>query len=94
MALKQAEVETGNFTSAIFKENNNLFGHRHHPSGWKGVEMKPTNRGHLMFAHWTDCVVHHKLWQKANYNEKTYARFLKRIGYAEDPNYIAKLITN
>jgi len=91
VALKQARLESANFTSDIFKENNNLFGFRVHPGKWKGVEMPFTNRGHLVFTHWTKSVQQYKLWQQANYNKETYLKFLHRVGYAEDQNYINKL---
>mgnify|MGYP000114614940 CR=1 FL=1 len=86
IALKQAKLETGDFTSDIFKDNNNLFGFRVFGS-WKGKEMPFKNRGHLVFPHWTKSVEHYKMWQKKNYNQKTYLQFLKRVGYAEATNY-------
>jgi uncharacterized FlgJ-related protein len=91
VALKQARVESANYSSQIYKENNNLFGFRVHPGRWQGVEMPFTNRGHLVFTHWTKSVQQYKLWQQANYNKETYLKFLHRVGYAEDPTYINKL---
>ena len=91
VAYKQSKIETANWTSKIFKENNNGFGHRVHPRRWKGVEMPFTNRGHLVFSHWTKSVEHYKLWQVANYDREQYISFIGRIGYAEDENYLSKI---
>lgn len=90
IVFNQAKLESGNFKSDIFKENNNLFGFRVFGS-WKGKEMAFKNRGHLVFTHWTKSVEHYKMWQKKNYNKKTYLQFLGRVGYAEDKTYLEKI---
>ena len=88
IVFAQAKAETNHFKSDIFQENNNLFGFRVHPIKWKGVEMKFTNRGHLVFTHWSQSVKQYKLWQTANFKDKYYLEFIQRMGYAEDQNYI------
>lgn len=90
IAFNQAKLESANFKSDIFKENNNLFGFRVFGS-WKGKELPFKNRGHLCFAHWTKSVEHYKMWQQKNYNKNTYLQFLQRVGYAEDQTYISKI---
>lgn len=86
VVLAQSKVETGNWTSAICKENNNIFGFRVFGS-WKGKEFPFRNRGHLVFKDWQDCVAHYKMWQDKNFTNGSYIKFLKRMGYAEDPSY-------
>ncbi|MBC7915529.1 MAG: glucosaminidase domain-containing protein, partial [Pyrinomonadaceae bacterium] len=59
--LSQARLETGNFTSDIFKENHNLF-------GMKVAEKRPTSaigvhRGHAQYRDWKDSVVDYALFQ-------------------------------
>ena len=90
---KQAILETGNFTSDIFKENHNLF----------GMKMPHTristaigeNRGHAKYRHWTDSVDDYLEWQDFymdnGWDMADYYSFLKDIPYAEDPRYINKL---
>ena len=68
IALAQAMLETGNFTSDIFKANNNLFGMKH-PSVRPTVS-KGTNRGHANYTNWQDSVKDYKLWQEF-YNKYT-----------------------
>ncbi len=91
--VKQAILETGNFTSTIFLESNNLLGMKH-------PRVRPTtsigsNRGHAMYYHWSDSVDDYLLWLRyykdRGYNTKDYFKFLKEVGYAEDPLYIYKL---
>lgn len=85
----QAKLETGNFSSKIFKENNNLF-------GMKEATVRPTtNKGtennHAYFDSWYDSVLDYAFYQ-ASYlkdikSESEYLQYLKE-NYAEAPNYI------
>jgi len=64
VALAQAKLESGNFNSPIFKENNNLF-------GMKLAQVRKTtatgkNRGHAKYNSWQDSVMDYKLWQDSN----------------------------
>jgi len=59
----QAGFETGNFTSVIFKENNNLF-------GMKLARVRKTtaigeNRGHAVYKSVEDCISDYWLYSKA-----------------------------
>ena len=63
MIFAQAAHETGNFTSDIFKENNNLF-------GMKLARVRKTtaigeNRGHAVYASIEDCIKDYWLYNKA-----------------------------
>lgn len=90
VVLAQARIETGNFTSTIFKENNNLF-------GMKFPERRKTtaigvNRKHSIYENWKHSVDDYKLWQdnmihRAS-NRKEYISYLGQ-SYAEDSKYIS-----
>lgn len=74
----QARLETGNFKSKLFVENNNLFGFRC-SSGWR------------KYPHWIESVEAYSRFQKEYYKGGDYYIFLTRVRYAEDTNYIKKL---
>jgi uncharacterized FlgJ-related protein len=76
----QAKLETGNFKSRVFRENNNLFGFI-----YKGKYLK--------FNNWLECCRYYKKWQTKYYKGGDYYIFLINIGYATDPNYNQKLKT-
>lgn len=78
--LAQAVLETGNFSSHVCKEYNNLFG-----------LYDSKSRDYYRFASWEDSVVGYKRMIQYRYRGGNYLHFLKRIGYAEDPRYISKV---
>lgn len=88
----QAILESTNFTSNIFKENNNCFGMK------VATARQTTNKGeqydHAVFETWKDCIIDYALYQ-ARYlpNIKTEAQYFEYLqqSYAEDPLYISKL---
>nr|DAO34791.1 MAG TPA: Mannosyl-glycoprotein endo-beta-N-acetylglucosaminidase [Crassvirales sp.] len=77
----QAFVETGNFKSDLCLSSNNLFG------------LYNSSRGRYhRFDHWTESVIAYKDFIQRRYKPpEDYYKFLQRIGYAGDPNYISKL---
>lgn len=92
IVLAQAKIETGYFTSDIFKENHNMF-------GMKVAKQRETtaigeNRNHAQYTNWLQSLIDYKLWQdkmihKAR-NKRAYLAYLSR-NYAEDKNYIRKI---
>lgn len=77
----QAVLETGHFKSVGCLKHNNLF----------GLYNSKAKRYHR-FEHWTESVVAYKKWIQRRYKPPAdYYAFLKRIGYATDPQYIQKL---
>ncbi len=78
--LAQAVLETGNFSSHVCKEYNNLFG-----------LYDSKRRDYYRFASWEDSVVGYKRMIQYRYRGGNYLHFLKRIGYAEAPRYISKV---
>ncbi len=78
--LAQALLETGNFSSRVCKEYNNLFG-----------LYDSKHLDYFRFARWEDSVVGYKKMIQYKYKGGNYLHFLRRIGYAEDVNYIYKI---
>lgn len=91
IVLAQAKLETGNFTSTIFEENNNLFGMKKayfRPSTSTGV-----NRGHAKYKNWKDSVLDfalYKAYVARDLTEQEYYSLLQG-SYAEDPLYTDKV---
>lgn len=87
----QARLETGNFTSKIFRTNNNLF-------GFKVAKQRPTvcigmSSGHANYDSWQMSVIDYALWQSKHCARLTHDQYIQylRENYAEDTNYIKKL---
>lgn len=78
--LAQALLETGNFSSRVCKEYNNLFG-----------LYDSKHREYYRFARWEDSVVGYRRMIQYRYKGGNYLHFLRKIGYAEDPRYITKV---
>lgn len=87
IVLKQAKIESGNFKSKVFIENNNMFGFK---KAFKRANTQiDTNRGYAVYDSWQDCVVDYALYQTysaKNLSREEYIIFLGKH-YAEDPNY-------
>lgn len=83
----QAIIESGNFSSKIFKENNNLF-------GMKLAYQRPTTAikaqySHAVYKNWKESVLDYAIWQSIyarNLTEEEY--FVKLKSYAMDENYV------
>lgn len=81
----QAKLESGNFTSAHFKNRNNCLG-----------IYDSKNKRYAYFESWQDCLIAYrdKVQYKCktpNCNDDEYIDWLIRIGYASDANYKAKV---
>lgn len=86
----QAVLETGDFTSRIFRENHNLF-------GMKLAKKRRTlaigeQYGHACYNNWQESVDDYLLWQKMwvktpTRTEYQYYKLLDRT-YAEDTTYV------
>lgn len=90
--VAQSRLETGNYTSKVFREGRNLF-------GMKLPERRETtavgeHRNHAKYTSWVSSVDDYKIWQ-SNVLSKVQSKkqYLAYIGknYAEDPKYL-KLI--
>lgn len=92
VVMAQSRLETGNFTSKVFKENNNLFGMKL-PRVRNTTAIGEQN-SHATYASWLQSVADYKLWQdeviKKYRTKRAYLRYLSK-NYAEDKKYIHKL---
>lgn len=81
IVYNQARLETGNFTSKVFKEYNNAFG-----------LYDSVHQRYYRFNHWVESVLAYKgmIQSRYNYNQDYY-EFLDSINYAKDETYISKL---
>lgn len=72
----QAILETGHFKSKGCRKDHNLFGLR-------------GSRGYCKYQHWSESVKAYKEKIQSRYRPgEDYYKFLKRIHYAENPQYI------
>jgi uncharacterized FlgJ-related protein len=92
IVIAQAILETNNFNSNIFIENNNLF-------GMKVATQRPTtnkgeNNNHAYYDTWRESVQDYAFYSATYLNklktEDDYFEFLSQY-YAEDTNYVNKL---
>lgn len=87
VVLKQAKIESGNFKSKVYLENNNMFGFKR---AFKRANTQVgTNRGYAVYTSWRECVIDYALYQTysaKNLSREEYINFLGKH-YAEDPNY-------
>lgn len=79
IVLSQAILETGNFTSRVCNEHNNLFG------------LRKRNGEYYKFERWEDSVRAYRDYVQYKYRGGDYFTFLDRIGYAEDKAYTLKV---
>lgn len=91
IVYSQAIIESGNFTSNIWKENNNMF-------GMKVPERRATlaigiSKGHAVYRNWRDCLVDYALYQSAYLRGLSEDEYFSKIGrsYAEDGSYEKKI---
>lgn len=95
IVLAQSILESGNFKSKIFIENNNLFGMKEPLS--RNTVALGTKNGHAYYKNWQHSVIDYALYQSSYFfnSKRDYGRqdYLERLSrsYAQDPNYINKL---
>lgn len=85
--LAQAVLESGHFKSAVFKENNNLFGMRQPKKRYN--LCNGTNLNHALYDNWKVCVEDRMIYEKLYLNKMTriqYKKFLDKT-YAKGKNY-------
>ncbi len=78
--LAQACLETGYFTSRVYRTYNNLFG-----------LYDSSTKDYYHFQRWEDSVAGYMKFIQYRYKGGDYLSWLKKIGYAEDPAYINKV---
>lgn len=100
VVLTQAQLETGFYTSDIFRNGNNCFGMKY-PQYRETIAIG-IYQGHAKYNYWWESVIDYAMWQdwylKLGYKINTdedddfYLVFLRCVRYAEDPKYIHKLV--
>ncbi len=88
IVMKQAILESCNFKSKIFLENNNLFGMRL-PSN-RITTAIGENLNFAVYEKWEDSVIDYGIYQSTylrKFNRQQYIEFLKN-NYAENKNYV------
>jgi flagellum-specific peptidoglycan hydrolase FlgJ len=96
----QVVLETGNLSSSIWKENNNLVGMK--CAQTRLTYCRGENRGHAKFDSPYDSIREYIFWQRKYLNlyenkhgpvqtNEEYLQFLLYAGYAEDEKYLEKL---
>lgn len=92
IVLAQARLESNNYSSFIFKNNNNMFGMKHPIVRITTSLGKKV--GYASYNSWRESVLDYALYSSKFIpdisSENDYYDFLKKY-YAEDPNYITKL---
>lgn len=92
IVLAQAKLESSNFSSPIFLENNNLF-------GMKEAKVRAnlaigTKRSHAFYKNWKDSLLDYALYYSTYLSkirtESEYFDYLNQ-SYAQDPDYVVKL---
>lgn len=88
----QAELETGGFTSKVFKENNNLFGMKEAKS--RVNTASGTQYNHAYYETWMESVYDYAFYSSSYLrkiqNEDDYFEYLSK-SYAEDGRYVISL---
>lgn len=88
IVLAQAKIESGNYTSKIFKENNNLFGMK--KPNIRTTTALGTKSGHAYYSDWVSSVYDYAMFQNnrmqgVNSESEYYAKLAD--GYAADSTY-------
>ncbi len=92
IVFAQAKLESGNFKSKIFEENNNLFGMKQ-PS-IRTTTATGEQYNHATYNSWRESVLDYALYScKYTSSIKSESEYIAYLGsrYAEDTNYMFKL---
>jgi flagellum-specific peptidoglycan hydrolase FlgJ len=94
IVLAQTILESGNFSSKVAKQNNNLFGMR--MPKVRQTTAIGQRYGYARYYNWKESVKDYKLWQEAllkkypNMTRGQYKSYINRI-YSTGKNYISKI---
>ena len=94
IVLAQTILESGNFSSKVAKQNNNLFGMR--MPKIRETTAIGQRYGYARYYNWKESVKDYKLWQEAllkkypNMTRGQYKSYINRV-YSTGKNYISKI---
>lgn len=95
VVFAQAVLETGHFTSKLFRDANNLFGMKV-PKKRETLAIGKRNGGYAVFESWESSVSDYYLWQeyflrnKTISSQKEYFSLLNRV-YSTNKKYVVSL---
>jgi flagellum-specific peptidoglycan hydrolase FlgJ len=95
IVFAQALLESGEFTSGLFKSANNLFGMKV-PDTRESARIGETKSGYSKYEDWYFSVYDYSLWQnfmlknKGDLTKNQYLAFLGKI-YASDKRYVSNI---
>lgn len=78
IVLAQAKLESNDFKSSLVKSHNNFLGIKN-------------GKKYANYVSWNHCIADYKKRVQNKYKGGDYYVFLRKIGYAEDPEYVNKL---
>ena len=87
--LKQAKLESGNYTSDVYKNSCNLYGMK--KVGKRQTTQRGTYNGYGVYDNWCLSVLDRMLWDIFRFNntKPTEEEYLKALEqYAETPDYV------
>jgi uncharacterized FlgJ-related protein len=90
--MAQSMIETGQWKSEVFLENNNLFGMREAKS--RITTSIGTNLNHAQYNSWRESVYDYAFYQSRYLSDiKTESEYYQYLSasYAEDPEYVKKV---
>lgn len=95
IVFAQALLESGEFTSKLFKSANNLFGMKV-PSKRESARIGSTPSGYSRYEDWSLSIYDYSLWQEyilKNKGDLTKNQYLALLGkvYASDKRYVSSL---
>lgn len=91
VVFKQAKIESGNFKSKVFKENNNMFGMK---MSYKRANIAGgENLGYAVYNTWQESIIDYALYQTYTAKGMNKEQYIQHLGasYAEDPDYKSKV---
>lgn len=94
IVLAQAKLESGNFTSKVFKQNHNMFGMK--KAKRRITSSQEGNNSYAFYRDWVDCVYDYGMWsQNMLCNVSSESEYFNKLQerYAEDSMYVSKLKT-
>jgi hypothetical protein len=89
--LAQAKLESGNYSSSIYRRNNNLYGMKE--CSKRQTTQTSIKSGYGVYNNWQLSALDRLLWDVFTFKEKpTEDEYLEALkSYVQDPGYIAKI---
>lgn len=89
--LAQAKLESGNYSSSIYRRNNNLYGMKE--CSKRQTTQTSIKNGYGVYNNWQLSVLDRILWDVFTFEKKpTEDEYLEALkSYVQDPGYIAKI---